>query len=175
MLAAPAWLRSQRSTHRRAGHPLRPHERAAFADYFPSATLDIVRVARVEELRGWPLERLGRHLGFRGILDSQLVAGIALIDTIVIVLPALHDRKLSTLSLLFHELVHIEQYRLLGERGFLRAYIGGWLEADRTYLDIPLEEQASDLTDRYDAAPGSAFPVGEAVLARFGHLRPRET
>jgi hypothetical protein len=167
MLAAPAWLRSRRNLYRPAAHPLREHEIAAFEPFFEPETLRDVRVAKVESFRRWPLEGAMRRVGFRGLLDSQSIAGIALIDTVVLITPAMQARHLSPLSLLFHELVHIEQYRLLRVRGFLRKYIGGWLEGDRSYLEIPLEQQAYELTERYEGDPGRAFSVAERVRAAF--------
>lgn len=167
MLAAPAWVRSRRNTYRAAGHPLRDFELAAFEPFFDAATLADLRVARVEEFRPWPLERLLRRIGLRGILPSPSVAGIALIDTIVIVTPTAHERHMASLPLLFHELVHIEQYRVLGLRGFLREYVGGWLAAGRSYDEIPLEIQAYELTEQYEAAPGDAFSITETIRKRF--------
>jgi hypothetical protein len=167
MLAAPAWLRSRRNMYRPSGHLLRDHELAAFEDFFEPRTLREVRVSRVEEFRPWPLEKTLRRVGFGGIMWSRAVAGIALVDTVVIVTPTAHERNLSSLSLLFHELVHIEQYRVLGVRGFLREYIGGWLAAGRSYEEIPLEVQAFELTERYDQFPSDAFDVGQIVRREF--------
>lgn len=169
MLAAPAWLRSRRDLYRPAGHPLRDFELAAFEPFFDAEALASVRVARVEEFRPWPLEGALRRVGFAGILPSHSVAGIALIDTVVIVTPAAHEQHVASLPLLFHELVHVEQYRALGVRGFLREYIGGWLAADRRYDEIPLEVQAFGLTERYESAPGDPFSVAAAVRAGIAY------
>lgn len=168
MLFAPTWLRSRRNAYRPAAAPLREFEAAAFAGFFSQEVLASVRIARVEQFARWPMEPLLARLGLRGLLASQSIAGIALIDTVVLVLPAARERHLSPLSLLFHELVHVEQYRVLGVRPFIRAYIGGWLEAGRSYLDIPLEEQAYRLTERYDNHPSHAFSVVDAVRAELG-------
>ncbi len=165
----PSWLRSRRNAYRPRAEPLREHERAALAPFFAPATLDAARVARVEQFDRWPAERLLGRLGLRGLLGSQTIAGIALIDTVVIVTPTMAQRRLAPLSLLFHELVHIEQFRALGVRGFVREYIGGWLDAGRSYIDIPLEDQAYRLTDRYEADPSSAFSVADAIAPGRSH------
>lgn len=51
--------------------------------------------------------------------------------------------------LLFHELVHVRQWRALGVAGFVRSYLTGYLRARRqglghfqAYLAIPLEAEA---------------------------------
>lgn len=168
MLLAPAWLRSRRNSYRRVAVPLRDFEVAAFEPFFDAATLDSVRVARVERLQPWPLERAIRRVGLDGILPSRSVAGIALIDTVVIVTPSAHEQHVAALPLLFHELVHVEQFRALGVRGFLRRYIGGWLDAGRRYDEIPLEAQAYELTDRYESAPATPFSVARAVRSAPG-------
>lgn len=167
MLGAPAWLGHRRRLYRPAAHPLRGHEIAGLEPFFDADTLRDVRIARVEQFRPWPFEESLRRVGFGGLLWSNAVAGIALVDTVVIVLPAAHQHRIPPLSLLFHELVHIEQYRHLGMRGFLRHYLGGWLATGRSYEDIPLEVQAYELTDRYDADPAQPFSVTAEVRAMF--------
>lgn len=167
MLGAPAWLGHRRRLYRPAAHPLRGHEIAALEPFFDAGTLRDVRIAYVEQFRPWPCEESLRRVGFGGLLWSNAVAGIALVDTVVIVLPAAHQHRIPPLSLLFHELVHIEQYRHLGVRGFLRHYLGGWLATGRSYHDIPLEVQAYELTDRYDADPAQPFSVTAEVRAMF--------
>lgn len=167
MLVAPAWLGHRRRLYRPSAHPLRGHERAALEPFFDAATLRDVRIARVEQFRPWPFEDLLRRVGFGGLLWSNAVASMALVDTVVIVLPAVHQHRIPPLSLLFHELVHIEQYRHLGTRDFLRQYLGGWLATGRSYEGIPLEAQAYELTDRYDADPTRPFSVTDEVRAMF--------
>src|SRR6266576_6182962 len=82
----------------------------------------------------------------------------------------LPDAPEPTMGLLFHEFVHVLQYRLLGVQEFARRYVDGWLAGkgfldrpDLRYVSIPLERQAYDLQARFAAAPDSAFSV-EAAL-----------
>jgi hypothetical protein len=78
-------------------------------------------------------------------LDLSWAGGIAFIDTVVLVRPA---RNRSTL---FHELVHIQQYQMLGTARFASLYLRGWLEHGRDYMSIPLEVDAYELTDGFAA------------------------
>ena len=142
-------------------------EVGALQGFFAAATLASVRVAGVERFGPWPMERLLARAGYGGLLASHIVAGMALIDTVVIVQPIERRRGLSSLSLLFHELVHIEQYRLLGTRGFVREYVRGWVLGGRSYMDIPLEEQAYRLTAKYECDPSLVFSVAEAVRSEL--------
>jgi hypothetical protein len=64
----------------------------------------------------------------------SLMAAITFSDVIVANVPLTDD-------ILFHELVHAQQYRQLGVEGFAEAYVKGALERG-SYNGIPLEEQA---------------------------------
>lgn len=150
-VAGPAWLRWARRRYRRAARPLNEVERARLGGFFSEGLLRSARVARAGEVE-LPLMGVARRLS-GGQMPLERVGGIALIDTVVI---ARGDENLGTL---FHELVHVAQYRRLGVGGFLRAYIGGWAAAGCSYMEIPLEVQARALQDRFVAAPGRAFSV----------------
>jgi hypothetical protein len=156
-VAGPAWLRWARRRYRRLARPLSEGERERMAPFFSSALLDVVRVAQAGEVE-LPLMGLARRLS-GGRMPLERVGGIALIDTVVIARP---DENLGTL---FHELVHIAQYRRLGVGRFLREYVGGWAAAGCSYPDIPLEVQACELQSRYIAHPRDGFSVeGEVEL-----------
>ena len=57
--------------------------------------------------------------------------------------------------MLFHEMIHVEQYRILGMKEFARAYVQGIVDSDFIYEKIPLEAIAFGMTVR--------FTAGEAV------------
>jgi len=71
-------------------------------------------------------------------------------------------------GLLFHELVHVVQYKLLGVGEFIRRYVTGWAAAGFVYEAIPLERDAFDLQRRFQGAPRRGFPVHDAVARRLG-------
>ncbi|MFN2570846.1 MAG: hypothetical protein ABR537_04420 [Gemmatimonadales bacterium] len=82
------------------------------------------------------------------------MAAITFVDTIVVSergpLPASEE-----LPLLFHELVHVVQYDVLGLDEFVRRYVRGWVENGFQYSRIPLERSAYELDGRFRAgAPG---------------------
>ncbi len=95
------------------------------------------------------------------------MAGITF-DRAIILAP--HDEP--TAALLFHELVHVVQYRLLGVEQFAQRYVDGWLagrdrfrsDPAQRYVSIPLERNAYDLQKRYEGAPAAVFSVEEAVM-----------
>lgn len=163
-VAGPAWLRLARRRYRRVARPLNEIERERLGPFFSEALLRSARVAHARDVE-LPLMGLARRLS-GGQMPLERVGGIALIDTVVIARP---DENLGTL---FHELVHVAQYRRLGVGGFLREYIGGWAEAGCSYPEIPLEVQACELQDRYIAKPARGFDV-EGEVERWWRARRR--
>jgi hypothetical protein len=68
-----------------------------------------------------------------------------------------------TASLLFHELVHVVQYRLLGVSAFANLYVRGFLRGGSDH-DIPLECCAFELEHRF-VTGNTAFSVEAEVGA----------
>jgi hypothetical protein len=161
-IAALPWVHARRARYRRRGRHLTGEERRVLSGYFAERLLEQVRVAEVDRIESPPLAALAARLGWRryGLTG---VGGMAFGDAVV-----LAHRPGASMSVLFHELVHVAQYRSLGVRGFLAAYIRGWLERGRDYSAIPLEGQAFQLQERFEA--GERFAV-EPQIARLTVLR----
>ncbi len=51
--------------------------------------------------------------------------------------------------LLFHEMVHVVQFDLLGTEKFIEEYVSGFVKNNFSYYDIPLEKMAYELENRY--------------------------
>jgi hypothetical protein len=65
-------------------------------------------------------------------------------------------------GILFHELVHVEQYRQLGIPRFSDLYVRGFLNGG-SYEAIPLEVNAYTLGGRFEANPRQQFSVEDEV------------
>jgi hypothetical protein len=65
-------------------------------------------------------------------------------------------------GLLFHELVHVEQYRQLGISRFAGLYVSGFLSGG-SYEAIPLEINAYTLEGRFEGSRGRKFAVADEV------------
>lgn len=143
---ALAWVEGQRALHRETADPLGHELRRDLEPWFEGATLAEVRIRIVDAIDPPRLAWLARRLGFGTPLDPKRLWGITFVDTVVI---AERVPRGSRPSLLFHECVHVAQYRLLGARGFLEAYLHGWLEGGREYRAIPLEIDAYALQRRF--------------------------
>ena len=68
----------------------------------------------------------------------------------------------SVNGLLFHELVHVEQYRQLGIPRFSELYVRGLLSGG-SYEAIPLEVNAYTLEGRFEQNPARHFSVADEV------------
>ena len=158
------WVQRNRSRHRRAAGPISSEAVRVLAPFFPEETLAAARIAIVPRVSlSWVLG-LARRLRISTV-DVDRILGITFLDTIVVPRhrsdPAAADGV--PLSTLFHELVHVEQARQLGARGFVERYMRGWLDGGRTYEAIPLERDAYTLARRFQAAPNKPFDVAREV------------
>ena len=87
------------------------------------------------------------------------MAGITFEDVVV------HVEPLET-SVLFHELVHAVQYKHLGIHRFAERYVRGFLTGG-SYEEIPLEQQAYQLEDKFVRDPSARFSVEADVIQRI--------
>ena len=133
--------------------PLEPELLSLLSAWFDERFLGLVRVAHADKivLRPRCLQRFVGH----SILSPE---GIALGDQIVMATP--RDRS-DYMAVLFHELVHVQQYQTYGTPGFCSKYLRGWCKSGWSYTMIPLEEQAFALQDRFTA--GERFHVEHEV------------
>jgi hypothetical protein len=96
-----------------------------------------------------------RGLGFNNLPDQSAMGAITFCDVVVS-----HER--FTAGLLFHELVHVEQYRQLGIPRFSDLYVRGFLNGG-SYDAIPLEVNAYTLGGRFESDPQRLFSVDDEV------------
>ena len=92
-----------------------PHSRStAVNGYFSSQVLDGTRllVLKGERLANPDFYSMLRNLGFNNLPDQSTMGAITFSDVVV-------SHGPFTDGLLFHELVHVEQYRQLGIPRFL--------------------------------------------------------
>jgi len=160
------WVLSQRAHFRDRSRLLRVDERLATGSHFELETLDTARIAQTHEIEEPPFLEGFRKQGVPGLLDFRQTAGIVFVDTVVVA-DKYSPEGSRWLSLLFHELVHVAQWRLLGPQRMLGEYVKGWASNGFDYFQIPIEVQAYDLQRKFDRnAP--AFSVENIVRETFG-------
>lgn len=100
------------------------------------------------------------------IFDFTEAAGITFKDTILVSQRFLASH--TQLTLIFHELIHVVQYEVLGVKDFIKRYVRDWVDNGLNYHAIPLEVQAYELQKRYKKDPKSAFSVLDEIRQGLG-------
>lgn len=167
-----SWVAGRRERYRPGAARLADERRGVLEPFYAAWVLDAVRVRVVERLDAPPLVGTARSLGIPLPLEIERIAGIAFVDTVVLLDSVAGSRRVP---LLFHEMVHVVQYHLLGLGGFMDRYVRGWLESGRAYRSIPLERDAYALTARFVGAPDEPFDVVAEVERRLGAGRGEPT
>ncbi len=150
------YIEAQRTKYVGRSVPLSAAQFSAVKDFFP----DQVLATKLLVLENEPVQNPGfypllRQMGITNLPDQAMMAAVTFSDVVV-------SRETFTDGLLFHELVHAEQYRQLGVQRFAEFYVRGFL-AGGGYHGIPLEVNAYSLGSRFESAPGNAFSVAEEV------------
>jgi hypothetical protein len=138
--AVAEYIHAQRAHYHPRAVPLQFGE--VWSRFFPAADLERMRVLQPgkERVPNPPFYQDLEKMGFKGLPNFNKMAAITFDDVVVF-----HD-PLSP-QLIFHELVHLVQYRLLGIEAFARLYVLGYLHGG--YDGTPLEVCAYQLDGRF--------------------------
>lgn len=151
------YISAQRRKYAPRAVPLSAQQRAPLEPFFSPEVLADVRVLvlegeRVPNPEFYPMLR---SLGFKNLPDQSAMGAITFCDVVVSHVP-------FSAGLLFHELVHVEQYRQLGTPRFAEFYVRGFLSGG-SYEAIPLEVNAYTLEGRFEANHHQRFSVEDEV------------
>jgi hypothetical protein len=151
------YIETERKSYAPRAVPLSAEQKQAMAGFFsPQLTGDTrVLVLRGERVCNPDFYPMLRNLGFHNLPDQSTMAAITLSDKVV-------SHVDFTDGLLFHELVHVEQYRQLGIPRFAELYVRGFL-CGGSFEAIPLEVNAYALGGRYESNSAQHFSVAEEV------------
>lgn len=163
-VSGPLWVNHRKFEYRPGSRYLSENEKVALAGFFSEELLEQVRVAEVGCIKAPWVCRAAAKVRVARSVWPELLAGLALDDLIVV---RQEGTKETPMPLLFHELVHVVQYRVLGVRGFTRTYIREWAKAGFDYLSLPMEMDAFEMQARYQERPEDRFKVEEVVRARL--------
>jgi hypothetical protein len=137
--------------------PLTAQQKAAMAGFFSPGLLEGTRLLalREERVANPDFYPMLKGLGFTNLPDQASMAAITFSDVVI-------SHVQFSNGLLFHELVHVEQYRQLGIPRFSELYVRGFLNGG-SYEAIPLEVNAYTLGGRFESDPRQMFSVDDEV------------
>lgn len=152
---AVAWIKLQREKHYPLGSALSEAVKVKLRHFFPENILDRMRIrdlSRTNESIPYPpfYERV-RAGGSRVVPDAAHMTAMPFIDV------ALFNRE-PTLRTVFHNLVHLTQYSVLGVERVMEGYFQVLNEAG-LWMVVSFEEQAYKLDARYTKNPKDTFSV----------------
>jgi hypothetical protein len=159
------WVAAQREAFAPTSDPISEEDRAVLRNYFGHAVLQGSRVVWVDEIPNPDFYAAVERAGLPMPLDFRLMSGMTFGDTILIS-RSQFEGPATWRPLLFHELVHVVQYRILGVDRFVSQYIEGWAGNGFFYESIPLERMAYELQGRFDL--GARFSVESEVVRALG-------
>jgi hypothetical protein len=159
------YISTQREKYAPRAVPLSAPQKAAMDGLFSPGLVDgtwllALRGERVGNPDFYPMLR---RWGFNHLPDQSTMAAITFCAVVV-------SHEAFSNGLLFHELVHVEQYRQLGIPRFSELYVRGFLNGGG-YEAIPLEETAYTLGGRFASDPRRAFSVQAEVAQRLAEGR----
>jgi hypothetical protein len=151
------YITTQRERYALRAIRLSAHQRTAMNGFFSPQLLDSTRllVLQRERVANPDFYPMLRDMGFKNLPDQSSMAAITFCDVVV-------SHEPFTDGLLFHELVHVEQYHQLGIPRFSELYVRGFLNGG-SYERIPLEVNAYTLDGRFQRSPQREFSVQAEV------------
>lgn len=151
--------RKREETYLPRGVGLSSEQREHVRGFFPDLLLDAVKVLELEDERvpNPPFQERARRRGYRLMLDFAHMAEITHPRLIIF-------QEKMTPRLLFHALVHVMQYEVLGRERYLELYVRAFVHTG-SYTSVPMEMQAFNLDERFTEDPNKTFSVEAEVRA----------
>lgn len=152
-----SYISEQRQRYVRRAFKISEHQKSRLETFFSRELLDDTRVVVLhkERMANPDFYAILANLGLKDLPDHSVMSAITFSDVVV-------SHEPFTDGLLFHEFVHVEQYRQLGIPRFAELYVKGFLFGG-SYEAIPLEINAYTLEDRFRSDPKRGFPVAAEV------------
>ena len=155
------WIVHQHNLHIVTAQEISEQDRVSLQPYFEPKILRLAKIELVDYIENPPFYPELMKLGIPNLIDFTQMTGITFIECILISRQISHNQR-SWISLLFHEMVHVIQYYLLGPRRFAELYVMGWAQNNFDYGSIPLERQAYNLQQQFDQ--GEKVIINEKII-----------
>ena len=156
---ACSWLRQKRSEFLPSGVPLSNIQKTDLSQFFPAKVLDAVRIVNLaktgKNIPHPPFYERVRAGGQRVVPDAAHMAAMPFIDVVVF-------NNEPTLRTIFHNLVHVTQFAVVGVEKAMECYFRV-LNESGVWMVVPFEEQAYRMDARYTRDPNDFFSVEEEI------------
>ena len=159
------WIESQRARHQIHADPLPDTTSAALHGFFSDETLDRTRIRRVPLIENPPFYKEFEDAGESIPLDFSVWAAITFGD--VILVSGSQVPEPPSHSVVFHEIVHVVQFDVLGIHEFARRYVTPFIQNRFNYMTIPLETVAFDLQGKFEGWRGAPFSAETEIRSRL--------
>ena len=166
---AVAWLQQQRNKYHAVSDPLDEPLKIKLLPFFSAEILDGLRIkdlsATGEAIPYPPFYERVRAGGSRVVPDAAHMTAMPFIDV------ALFNRQ-PTLRTVFHTLVHVTQFTVVGVERVMHGYFQT-LNESGLWMVVPFEEQAYQMDARFTKDPTDHFSVEAEIRewlssGRFG-------
>ena len=163
------WAYEQRKLHLPNARKLSDGEKLRLAGYFDKRILDLTRVVSVAHISNPKFYNELIKSGISIPLDFTQAVGLTLIDC-VLIRKELCSNPPSWINTLFHEMVHVVQFDILGPARLVSLYADCLLQNKYQYHSVPFERQAYTLTDKFVGGepPFSVREVIKQELSQIG-------
>jgi hypothetical protein len=153
------YIEEQRDLYKTRAALLSSEQKTPLRGFFRDSLLGSTRTKVLvdERLSNPGFFSMAQSFGISNLPDFSSVAAVTF-ESVVVSHEPFSD------ALLFHELVHVEQYRQLGVSKFAELYVRGFL-FNGGYDGIPLERNAYELGHRFENNPNDVFSVENSVTA----------
>lgn len=152
-----AYFREQRRHYLASAVPLSNHRKALMWPYFSATLLDRVRIV---ELQGAPVPNPpffaeARALGFTNLPEFPHMNSLTFLDVVVF------NQEVAERSL-FHSLVHVVQFELLGLERYAELFVRSFVNT-KLHFAVPLEAHAFALESKFAGKSVNRFSVEDQV------------
>ncbi len=159
------YLRERHDHYLSSAIPLTNRQKAVMWPYFSAALLDRIRILELdgERVPNPPFYEEARAMGLVNLPEWTHMRSLTFLEVVVF------NEKLSERSL-FHGLVHVVQFDVLGLERYTELFVRSFLNT-KLHISVPLEAHTFSLESKFAEHPAERFSVEEKVRLWAKHGR----
>ena len=168
---ATKWIRKQRNNYISQAAPLSPGEKATLSSWFAPQVIISARIKIVPVIENPPFYEKAMRMELCGLPEISQMEAVTFSDVIVVSRKYKPSPESDLWSLLlFHELVRVSAFRMLGVNKLVEFYVNDWINNGFSFEQISLEVVAEQFQKRFENYPGIGFSVEEDLKAYIKEL-----